>query len=391
VTTDVVVVLPGILGSTLEKDGKPVWAPSLGAVAEMITSFGHSIPQLRLPAGIGDDDPGDGVEAVALMPDIHILPGVWTSHLGYDLMLGWLRTTFGLVDASTDRAANLLPVPYDWRLSNRYNGRVLKGIVEPALERWRSQGPAFADAKLTFICHSMGGLVARWFIEKEGGAEITRRLITLGTPYRGALRSLDQLVNGVRKGVWPFTLDLTEFARSLPSSYQLLPEYACIETPNGLRKLDETPVPDIDTAMTIDALRFHDEMDEAAETHPIDTYTLHPFVGTRQRTVTTARVASGRVELAETIDGKDEGGDATVPRLAAAPKAVDPDSNVLRWPADKHGSLQSNKSVLDEIAGILTANPVHHRGLKPDEIRVDIEEVSSPERRSSLRLRRSVT
>ena len=376
--TDVVVVLPGILGSTLEKNGTPVWAPSLGAVAEMIRTFGRAIPDLRLPSGIGDEHPGDGVEAIALMPDIHILPGIWTSHLGYDLMLGWLRSAFGLVDASRDdpdRIPNLLPVPYDWRLSNRYNGRLLKGIVEPVLERWRSQGPAFADSKLTFICHSMGGLVARWFIEKEGGAAITNRLITLGTPYRGALRSLDQLVNGVHKGVGPFTIDLTGFARSLPSTYQLLPEYACIETPGGLQKIAETQVPDLDTAMAADALRFHDEMDDAAATHPIDMYTLHPFVGTRQRTVTTARIAGGRVEVVDTIEGKDEGGDATVPRLSAAPKAVDPDSNILRWPADKHGSLQSNKGVFDEISGVLTANPVHHRGLKPDEIRVDIDEL----------------
>lgn len=376
--TDVVVVLPGILGSTLEKNGTPVWAPSFGAVIETIRTFGRAIPQLQLPAGIGDEHPGDGVEAVALMPDIHVLPGIWTSHLGYDLMLRWLRSTFALVEASPeepDRIPNLLPVPYDWRLSNRFNGRLLKSTVEPALERWRSQGGPCADAKVTFICHSMGGLVARWYIEREGGAGITNRLITLGTPYRGALRSLDQLVNGVRKGMRPLTLDLTGFARSLPSSYQLLPEYACIESPDGLRKIGETQVPDLDAGMTADALAFHEELDEAAATHPIDVYTVHPFVGTRQRTVTTARVSSGRVEVVDTIEGKDEGGDATVPRLSAAPKTVDPDSNILRWPADKHGSLQSNKGVFDEIEGILTANPVRHRGLKPNDIRVDIEEV----------------
>ncbi|HEV8564802.1 MAG TPA: hypothetical protein VGR41_07790 [Actinomycetota bacterium] len=376
--TDLVVVLPGILGSTLEKNGTPVWAPSVGAVAEAIRTFGRSIPRLQLPDGIGDEHPGDGVEAVALMPDIHVLPGIWTAHLGYDLLLDRLRSSFHFVEVppdDPDRAANLIPFAYDWRLSNRYNGRRLKQVVEPALERWRAQGGQFAGAKVTFIGHSMGGLVARWFIEKEGGAEITRRLITLGTPYRGALRALDQLVNGVQKGIGPFKLDLTQFARSMPSTYQLLPEYACIESPGGLLKIGETQVPELDTAMAADAMRFHDELDEAAAAHPVDAYALHPFVGTRQRTVTTARVAGGRVDLVDTIEGKDDGGDATVPRLAAAPKGVDPDSNILRWPADKHGSLQSNESLFAELHGVLTARPVHYRGLKPNELRVDTEEL----------------
>ena len=99
---------------------------------------------------------------------------------------------------------NLLPVPYDWRLSYRYNGQRLARLVEPALERWRAQGGPYADAQVVFVCHSMGGLIARWYIEQCGGAEITRKLITLGTPYRGAARALDQLVNGAHQGLGPF-------------------------------------------------------------------------------------------------------------------------------------------------------------------------------------------
>ena len=40
---DLVVVLPGILGSTLARDGQQVWAPSSGAVWQAIRSFGASI------------------------------------------------------------------------------------------------------------------------------------------------------------------------------------------------------------------------------------------------------------------------------------------------------------------------------------------------------------
>lgn len=40
--------------------------------------------------------------------------------------------------------------------------------------------------RLTILAHSMGGLVSRCFIERQGGAAVTDRLITCGTPHRGS-------------------------------------------------------------------------------------------------------------------------------------------------------------------------------------------------------------
>lgn len=375
---DVVVVLPGILGSTLAKDGKLVWAPSAGAALRAIATFSHSIRGLALEEGIGDNPAGDGVTPVSLMPDLHVLPGIWSWNIGYDALLGWLRSWFALVDAppgEPQRPANLVVVPYDWRLSNRYNGRRLKSMVEPALERWRSQGGEFADAKLVFVCHSMGGLVARWYLDKEGGAELTRRLVTLGTPYRGALNALDQLVNGVRKGIGPFKLNLTAFARGLPSTYQLLPEYACLETLSGLAKTTETSLPaELSPELVADGMRFHEELDEAAARGDAG-YDLHPIVGFRQPTWTTARLSGGLLEPAYTIQEEDEGGDATVPRLAAAPKGLRPDSPAIRWIADQHGALQSNQAALDELEGVLTAKPVVHRAPTGITLGVQLDDV----------------
>jgi len=375
--TDLIVVLPGILGSTLAKNGELVWAPSAGAAIRAIRTLGRSIKSLKLPKEWGDDHPKDGVEPVALMPDLHVLPGIWSANIGYGVLLDWLESRFHLIRGpldDPDRIPNLLPVAYDWRLSNRYNGRRLKGIVEPALERWRSQGGPFAEARVVFICHSMGGLVARWYIEKEGGAEITAKLVTLGTPFRGALNSLDQLVNGVKKGIWPLKLNLTDLARSLPSVYQLLPEYACIESPKGLLKTTEASLTDtLPPSMLTDAMAFHQELDEAASSHPLDSYALHPSVGTRQRTATTARMEGEGLEAVETIEGEDEGGDATVPRLSAAPQGAP--RNIIRWPAEKHGSLQANRAVRDELDGVLTDTNKAHRGSGGTELRVDMEEI----------------
>src|ERR1022692_1763314 len=132
--TDLVVVLPGILGSTLRQDGHLVWAPSAGSALRAIGTFGASIKRLQLPGDLGDDHPGDGVEPVALMPDLHVLPRLWTPVKGYDRILARLRS-LGYREPGADSDAppgNLLPVPYDWRLSCRYNGQRLGAIVEPA-------------------------------------------------------------------------------------------------------------------------------------------------------------------------------------------------------------------------------------------------------------------
>jgi len=60
------------------------------------------------------------------------------------------------------------------------NGRALKARLE-AVGLGVGHGKAFDIA-----AHSMGGLVSRWFIEREGGNRIARRLIMLGTPNGGS-------------------------------------------------------------------------------------------------------------------------------------------------------------------------------------------------------------
>jgi len=364
---DLVVVLPGILGSTLARDGQEAWAPSAGVVWRAIRSFGASIQSLTLPADLGDDHPGDGVEPLALMPDLHLLPGLWSANIGYSRLLDWLTQRFTLVPPDPKdpaKPANLLPFAYDWRLSNRYNARRLRAVVEPALERWRALAEANREARLILICHSMGGLVARWYVEREGGAALTRKLITIGTPHRGAVAALQQLVNGVEKSVGPLRLDLTRFARSLPSAHQLLPQYACLQSGAGLAPISAVALPGVNPALVADAVAFHAALDAA----PASAYDLHPIVGTRQPTPTTARLVEERIETSEQIEGAREGGDGTVPRLSAAPKALNPDDPRLRYAPDQHLGLHSHQAVLDELEGVLTARPVIHRGLAGPEI-----------------------
>ena len=60
------------------------------------------------------------------------------------------------------------------------NGRLFK-------KRLEAVGLGAGHGKMLDIAaHSMGGLVSRWFIEQEGGNQVVRRLVMLGTPNGGS-------------------------------------------------------------------------------------------------------------------------------------------------------------------------------------------------------------
>ncbi|MFD5827691.1 esterase/lipase family protein [Lentzea sp. NPDC060358] len=356
--SDLVVVLPGILGSTLRDGDGMVWEVSGRAALRAVLSLGRSLHRLKLPAGIGDEHPGDGIEPVALMADLHVVPGIWTPLKGYDRVTRRMNSLGYSVEKG-----NLILFAYDWRLSNRYNGALLARRVDEALDRI---GP---DAKVSFVCHSMGGLVARWCIEQCGLAERTDKLITMGTPYRGAATALDQLVNGVRKGLGPLAVDLTEFARSMPSLHQLLPEYACIESPGGLLKTTEVSLPELDTKMVADAAAFHGAL---TDTFADKTYAI---IGGKQPTATTARIADGKVTCFRTYEGDDLYGDATVPTVGAARRGVALSSNTLHRVTEQHTSLQDNAAVLDAVESFLTAKSIVPRNLTTTEPQVTVPDL----------------
>lgn len=169
--------------------------------------------------------------------------------------------------------------------------------------------------------------------------------------------------------------DLTGFARSLPSLHQLLPEYACIEHHGDLAKTTEVTVPELDTAMTAEAMRFHTELRDAESARPDGLGATHAIVGIRQATPTTVQIHNGRAVSLDTCRGDDLAGDATVPPVGACRADVTMDSPALHRVPDKHGNLQRNRAALDELEGILTAHRVHVRGGGMIEAAVDVPEL----------------
>jgi hypothetical protein len=379
VIEDVVVVVPGILGTALYREGKPVWALSPGGLWDTLKTLGKDIQRLALPADIGDDDPVDGVEPRGLMPDFHGIPGVGPYSGGYSDLARWLRRNLGLRTGSDGEPGNLVEFGYDWRLSNRHNSARLGEVAKDALKRWRDTG--HAEARLVFFCHSMGGLIARHFLEVGGGAEHARALVTVGTPHRGSLKALDNLVNGRRLGIGPLKLDASQLTRTFPSAYQLLPTYRCLEEVDGRRDLGEVDVPGLEAHRVADALAFHQEIEAASERNGPPAYKFRMTVGTRQLTLATARLVGAGIETLATIDGRDDRGDGTVSRFASIPLGVAADDLSQLSSSKRHGWLQQSRGVLDDFYGILTARTVVYKSdaLSPeDSPGIDLPEVLRP-------------
>lgn len=77
---------------------------------------------------------------------------------------------------------NLFLFPYDWRVTNKTSALYLQDKIEDVIRKT-------GVSKVDVVAHSMGGLVARSYVEELEGAQYTDaidQLITLGTPHRGS-------------------------------------------------------------------------------------------------------------------------------------------------------------------------------------------------------------
>lgn len=378
-SNDLVVVIPGITGSILSRDGEEIWSTKPATLLAALATLGRGIRELELPADIGDEQPNDGVEPTGLMPHMHFIPGLWTPIHGYDKLVGRLQNTCMRTRGQQPDRSSLNPVlfPYDWRLSNRYTARRLKQHVESALGRWRDSAPENRNAKIVFVCHSMGGLIARWYISKEGGAALTRKMITLGTPYRGAIKALTVLTAGPLPKLGRFGEHIHSVALSFPSLHQLLPSYACInQGAGGLQYLvDQTDSP-LSRELRYDAASFYQVLEESESRDSDNAKRRHTIVGTKQPTDSSAVLRNGRYATSETLGIYELAGDGTV-SAASLPKNVPLDDNSIRRVADKHGHLQCNTAALDEVESVLTSEPIVVKAASIEDLSVRSPEILS--------------
>ncbi|MBI2509152.1 MAG: hypothetical protein HYV99_04020 [Betaproteobacteria bacterium] len=353
---DVLIVIPGILGSVLRHREREVWGLSVAAGLHALASLGSSITDLTLTEDSGDPDAiVDEVEADRILPDLHLFPYLWKID-GYAALTATLAETFRI-----ERGKNYFEFPYDWRRDNRAAARRLKKCSDRWLHDWR-KASGNAAAKLIIVAHSMGGLVARYSLEVLDGWRDTKALVTFGTPYRGSVNALRTLVEGVRKG--PFgVFDLSSLARSFTSVYQLLPTYPCVAGFSGepMYLTDCPTLPYVSMAKLQDAAAFHTEIRQAVDAHLKDEqyvregYRLIPVVGTHQETLQSAKLGEGgSVELLRHHAGRNLKGDGTVPRISATP--VELSNKMLEtYVATCHASLQNATEALHHVCEAITS------------------------------------
>ncbi|HEX8869084.1 MAG TPA: hypothetical protein VF821_25720, partial [Lentzea sp.] len=305
---DMVVVVPGVTDNILR------------------TPDGARIALAPLPPDIGDDHPDDGILAGEL------------DRAGYIKLLDALGA-----HGYTQTTGNLMLLPYDWRLSNRWTGRWIGEQVEPALAAWRDKNNP--DAKVVFVCVSTGGLPTRWYVERCGGAEITAGMITIGTPYRGTMYDLEKLVDG--------TADphLTDVWRSLPSEYQTLPIYNCIEHRGNRVPLHEVDVPVLDRHRVEDGIAFLPDLLDAESSRPHALANTYSIIGAGHETPVTARIQRRKLIVSPQLGDNLWQGDSYVPTFSASHPALA--STRTFEVQERHDRLHSNDEVLRELTRIL--------------------------------------
>jgi pimeloyl-ACP methyl ester carboxylesterase len=114
-----------------------------------------------------------------------IVPGIMGSEKSFlGLTLDPISRTYDdLVDSfemnGYEKDVNLFTFPYNWRKSNIETAKLLQEKIQSVVDDTKV-------SKTDIVAHSMGGLIAREYIESNYYQNNIDQLIALGTPHRGA-------------------------------------------------------------------------------------------------------------------------------------------------------------------------------------------------------------
>ncbi len=223
-----VIVIPGLLGTRLRDpiSGQLVWGAFDGTAAN--PSDPRQLRQIALPIGRGD-------EALLKLSDDVVPAGVLdrarVTFIGLPVELkiyaGILQTlgVGGYVDESLGRSGAIdygtdhytcFQYPYDWRRDNVDGAQALATFIELRTksvrdERAKRFGIKNAPVRFDIVAHSMGGLIARYFLmygtqdlPEDGslpkvtweGARYVDKVVIVATPNAGSVLALQNLVEG---------------------------------------------------------------------------------------------------------------------------------------------------------------------------------------------------
>lgn len=240
--------------------------------------------------------------------------------------------------------------PYDWRQDNAISAQQLGA----AIGRWRNYHPG---AQVWIIAHSNGGLVARWYIEKEGGREHVGRLFLMGSPWDGTPKSMRMLFSGMdmlfrrRFNLFNMPQRSRDLVRSFPSLYQLVPCCRPFLYDTAGQPVDPFANPqwlanDAQRQLLLAGRRFNQELGTNLSVETLC------FFGRKKATATSGIVRFAAGGSWESIEWQaHETGDGTVPEHSA----VHPDADQKLPFAVGHGDIYVNPAVLEFLEWQLLA------------------------------------
>jgi pimeloyl-ACP methyl ester carboxylesterase len=221
-----VVFIHGVLGSKLRdvKEGNDLW---LGPVNRILFSDYAEVAY--------DIDP----ETLEPLPSVAEAYAISDSAVGKDFygkIVNTLRDTGGyrlanIGERVNPNQKNYYVFHYDWRQDNVITARHFSDYIDQIRIDYGDP-----DLKVDIVAHSMGGLITRYYIRYGGqdvigdndfdekinmyGGDRVRRVILLGTPNLGSIKTLFRFITGVKIG---FKSIGTETLMTMPSLYQLFP------------------------------------------------------------------------------------------------------------------------------------------------------------------------
>jgi hypothetical protein len=321
-----------------------VFVPGLPA-SELfrVTAAGRERVFLKLPPDVprllGPDDlaAGDGVEAGAPLPKIKI--GFLDLAKFADSLYAELRDL---------GATHVEKVGWDWRrpVWDDHPGQVQERIGQAIDRAFAAGGPVL------LVCHSTGGLAARWFLENSPASVRPKigAVAAFGVPWVGTLDSFEPLIG--EKG-FPFTSkeDVQRMMGHSWAAFDLLPPdpaatvdalydrarlvvgphtepsgELAVSSPIAERGWIDRQAPTVALRAAMDRRRIESHARLGARSPTLlgvgAQVPVVLFAGWGRDTLRQATLSpNGEVTISSTLDGQDPGmddGDGTIPRVSAA-------------------------------------------------------------------------